>query len=110
MNKFIDNIEKEYRDYKAKILGEAPEQIWDKCCEIYFYSCLYEYCMYNEAISYVVAKNLGECKDIIAGCWDLYLKNEELSICSWADIDELIEYYLQHIQIGGKDYGYYAVC
>ena len=107
---FRKNVEEEYQAYKNRMLQETPEIIWDKCSEIYFYSCVYEYCMYNDAISYWVAKALGECKNIIAGCWELYLKNEELSIISWADIDELIERYLQHLQIGGRDYEHYAVC
>ncbi len=95
MRKFMEGIEKEYKDYKADMLKKTPEQIWDKCCEIYFYSSFYEYFLYNETISYVVAEKLGDCENIIAGCWDLYLKNEELSILSWTDIDELIERYLQ---------------
>jgi len=103
MHKFIESIEKEYRDYKAEMLQKEPEHIWDKCCEIYFYNSFHEYFLYNEAISYVVANKLGECENIISGCWDLYLKNEELSILSWADMDELIERYLQ--KEGDKGHG-----
>ena len=103
MNKFIDNIEKEYRDYKAAMLKTAPAHIWDRCCEIYFYSSFYEYFLYNESISYVVAEELVNCENIIAGCWDLYLKNEELSILSWEDIGQIIERYLR--MIGGNENG-----
>lgn len=93
--KFIEKIEKEYRDYKAKMLQEAPEYIWDRCCEIYFYSSFYEYFVYNEAISYTTALKLGDCENIIAGCWDLYLKNEELSILSWEDIGQILDRFLE---------------
>ena len=43
MHKFVESIEREYKDYKAAMLKNPPEQIWDKCCEIYFYSSFYEY-------------------------------------------------------------------
>ena len=101
MYKFVESIEREYKDYKATMLKNSPEQIWDKCCEIYFYSSFYEYFLYNEAISYTVAEQLGGCENIIAGCWYLYLKNEELSILSWEDIGQIIERYLQ--MIGGNE-------
>lgn len=104
MHKFIEKIEKEYRDYKAKMLQEAPEQIWDRCCEIYFYSSFYEYFLYNEGISYTTALKLGACENIIAGCWDLYLKNEELSILSWEEIGQVVSRYLQ---INGGNYDGY---
>ena len=97
MYKFLDSIEKEYKDYKAAILRKAPEEIWDKCCEIYFYSSFYEYFIYNESISYKVSEQLSRCKNIIAECWCLYLKYDELSILSWEDIGQIIEKYLQMI-------------
>lgn len=100
MQKFVQNIEREYRNYKANMLQKNRDEIWDKCCEIYFYSSFYDYFLYNEAISYVVAEQLGKCENIIAGCWQLYLKNEELSILSWEDIGQIIERYLQ--MIGGN--------
>ena len=104
MRTFVEKIEKEYRDYRAKMLVQAPEQIWDRCCEIYFYSSFYEYFLYNEAIPYGVAEKLGNCENIIAGCWDLYLKNEELSSLSWEDIGQILERYLQ--LAGGKEDGH----
>ena len=95
MQRFIESIEREYKDYKARMLKKNPEEIWDRCCEIYFYSSFYEYFLYNEAIPYVVAEKLENCIDIIAGCWDLYLKHEELSILSREDIGEIIAKYIE---------------
>lgn len=95
--KFIRTIEKEFADYKNTMMKKQPEEIWDKCCEIYFYSSFYEYFLYNEAISYVVAAKLASCENIIAGCWELYLKNEELSILSWEDIGQIIDRFLQKV-------------
>ena len=93
--KFLESIEKEYGEYKKSMLRKNPEEIWDKCCEIYFYSSFYEYFLYNETISYIVAAKLGNYKNIISGCWELYLKNEELSILSWEDIGQIIDRFLQ---------------
>ena len=95
MHKFVESIEREYKNYKSKMLGNPPEQIWDRCCEIYFYCTFYEYFLYNETIPYAVADRLGECENIIAGCWQLYLKSDALSILSWEDIGTIIEIYLQ---------------
>ena len=103
MHKFVESIEREYKDYKATMLKANPEQIWDSCCMIYFYSSFYEFFLYNEAIPYTVAEQLDNCENIIAGCWHLYLKNEELSILSWEDIGQIIERYLQ--TIGGYENG-----
>ena len=103
MHKFVESIEREYMDYKATMLKKSPELIWDRCCEVYFYISFYEYFLYNEAIPYTVAEQLGECENIIAGCWHLYLKNEELSILSWEDIGQIIERYLE--TIGGYENG-----
>ena len=103
MQKFMENIEREYRDYKADMLKESPDFIWDRCCEIYFYNSFYEYFLYNETISYAVTEKLGNCENIIAGCWQLYLKNEELSILTWEDIGKILDKYLQCT--GGKNSG-----
>lgn len=108
MQKFMQSIEREYLDYRAKMLKEPPEFIWDRCCEIYFYSSFYEYFLYNEDISCSVAEQLGTCENIIAGCWQLYLKVEELSILSWEDIGEILERYLQ--SVGGKNSGNQRIC
>ncbi len=98
MLKFVANIEKEYWKYKKKMLEKSQEEVWDRCCEIYFYSSFYEYFLYNEAIPYVVAEKLENCNDIIAGCWELYLKHEELSILSWEDMGEIIAKYIERIE------------
>lgn len=104
MLKFMENIEKEHCEYKGAMLKRPPEEIWERCCEIYFYSSFYEYFLYNESIPYAVAEKLGNCRNIIAGCWELYLKNEELSILSWEDMGEIINRYLQ--KVGGTDNEY----
>ena len=43
----------------------------------------------------MTALKLGDCENIIAACWDLYLKNEELSILSWEDIGQILDRFLE---------------
>lgn len=92
---YIKNVSEEYWKYRKQTLELSPEQIWDGCLRIRFYSCMYEYFLYNEKISETAAEKLATDSSILAGCWELYLKYEELSVESWTDIDELIERYLQ---------------
>lgn len=87
-------VAEEFQNYKAQALKQTPEQIWNKCVEIYFYCCMYEYFMYNEEIPYMEEIKKADKRNIIAGCWKLYLKHENLSVKSWADINELIIKYL----------------
>ena len=95
MEKLQEKIALEYEEFKKNTLKQRPEEIWDGCCKIYFYSSLFEYFTYNEKILYVVMEKLKEYSSILAGCWELYLKKEELSILSWADIDTLLETFIE---------------
>ena len=53
---YRENVQKEYQAYKEYILTLSSEQIFDKCAQIYFYNCMYDYFMYNEKISQLVVK------------------------------------------------------
>lgn len=97
MEKLQEKIALEYGEFKKNTMKQRPEEIWDGCCKIYFYSSLFEYFTYNEKISYYVVEKLKEYSSILAGCWELYLKKEELSILSWADIDNLLEVFTERI-------------
>ena len=97
MEELQKKISIEFEKFKKEILSKGPEEIWDDCCKIYFYSSLFEYFTYNEKISYYVVEKLKEYSFILAGCWELYLKKEELSILSWADIDNLLEVFTERI-------------
>ena len=97
MEKLQKKIALEYEEFKKTTMKQRSEEIWDGCCKIYFYSSLFEYFTYNEKISYSVVEKLKEYSFILAGCWELYLKKEELSILSWADIDTLLEVFTERI-------------
>ena len=92
-----EKITSEFEEFKKDVLSRRPEEIWEGCYKIYFYSSLYEYFTYNGKIPYVVAENLKTYSHILEGCWQLYLKKEELSILSWADIDNLLEVFTERI-------------
>lgn len=101
MARFLESINQEYAKFKASMLSSSPELLWDECCKIYFYCSFYEFFLYNESISYVVAEKLADRKNIIADCWELYQRNDELSILSWEDIGKILEKYIE--KVGGKE-------
>lgn len=95
MEELQEKIISEFEEFKRNILKQRAEEIWDGCCKIWFYNSLFEYFNYNEKIPYVVMEKLKEYSSILARCWELYLKKEELSILSWADIDNLLETFIE---------------
>ena len=45
MEKLQEKIALEHGEFKKNTLKQRPEEIWDGCCKIYFYSSLFEqYC------------------------------------------------------------------
>lgn len=93
---YRENVQKEYQEYKEYMLTLSPEQIFDKCGQVHFYNCMYDYFMYNERISQIVVAKMKVNKTLIAECWEVYLKQEGLSFSSWSEIDELVKVYLWH--------------
>lgn len=88
---YQENMQKEYQKYKEHILELSPDQIYERCGEIYFYHCMYDYFMCNEELSDAVVTKMKTSKNLIAECWGVYLKYERLSCDSWKDIDELLK-------------------
>lgn len=88
---YQENVQKEYQKYREHILELSSEQVYERCGEIYFYHCMYDYFMCNEKLSNVVIKEMEENKNLIAECWEIYLKYQELSCSSWMNIDELLK-------------------
>ncbi len=91
MERLIQSIEKEYSDFKDCIIKELPESIWEKSAQIFFYSNIHEYFLYNQDIPENIIQALGSHSNIIAECWQMYLKKEELSIFTWNDITDILE-------------------
>jgi len=95
---YQENVQKEYQKYREHILELPPEQIYERCGEIYFYHCMYDYFMCNEELSNLAVMQMKTTENLIAECWKVYLKYEGLSCGSWEDIDELWKVWLQSIE------------
>lgn len=95
MKSLIQSIEKEYSDFKDCIIKELPESIWEKSAQIFFYSNIHEYFLYNQDIPENIIQALSSHSNIIAECWQMYLKKEELSIFTWNDITDILELCVQ---------------
>ena len=87
----IESIEKEYKEFKENIMKALPDCIWEKSAQIFFYSNIHEYFLYNQDIPENITKALESHSNIIAECWQMYLKKEELSIFTWNDITDILE-------------------
>lgn len=91
MEHIIKSIEKEYKDFKENIMKALPDCIWEKSAQIFFYSNIHEYFLYNQDIPENIIQALSSYSNIIAECWQMYLKKEELSIFTWNDITDILE-------------------
>lgn len=92
--KVLKQIQSEYLMYKYKKLSECRKDIYESCSEILFYECLHEYFLYHQGISNRFLESVQDIDDILADLYRLYLKSEELSIATWAGIEELLEMYI----------------
>lgn len=91
MAKLLYKIESEYSVFRDCMIKKSREEIWEKCHQIYFYSSIHEYFIYNHEIPMNIVEALSDYDNVIAECWQLYLKKEELSIFTWNEITVLLE-------------------
>ena len=96
----VHHIEKEFELFKYRMLAKSRKKIFEGCCEIRFYSCIYEYFLYAEDIKDSHIKACLKCEYTIAELYDLYLKCECLRYSRWEDIEELLEMFVSR----QKDY------
>ena len=90
----VHNIEKEFELFKYRMLSRSRKKIFEACCEIRFYSCIYEYFLYAEDIADSHIKACLKCEYAIAELYDLYLKCECLRCGRWEDIEELLDVFV----------------
>lgn len=83
-------VEQEFELFKYKMLSKSREEIFDGCNVIRFYSCIYEYFLYNTDIKEEHIKACLKYGDIIAALYHLYMKYEYLRYSRWEDIEELL--------------------
>lgn len=92
--RLIHSIEQEFELFKYRTLSRSRKKIFEDCCEIRFYSCIYEYFLYVEEIADDHIEACLKCKNAIAELYDLYLKCEYLQCDRWNDIEELLDVFV----------------
>ena len=96
------HIEQEYQLFKIRMLSQTPDEIYNRCNEIYFYECLHEYFVYHEDLNPEFWKAAFMEAGILEVLWKMYLKLEYLEFNTWEQIEYLLEEYLCQVK-GGKD-------
>ena len=90
----VHNVEKEFELFKYQMLSKSRKKIFTACCEIRFYSCIYEYFLYAEEIAGEHIKACLKCENVIAELYQLYRKCEYLRCSRWDDIEELLDVFV----------------
>ncbi len=88
--RLVRKVENEFELFRYKMLSKSRKKIFERCSEIRFYSCVYEYFIYAEDIAEPHIKACLKCGDIIAELYGLYLEWEHLRYSRWEDIEELL--------------------
>lgn len=90
--KVIRSVENEFELFKYKTLSTTRQEIFDRCNEIRFYCCIWEYFEYAEDISQEHINACIKCGDnVIATLYQLYMDIEYLRYERWENIIELLE-------------------
>lgn len=92
--RLIHSIEQEFELFQYRTLSKSRKKIFEACCEIRFYSCIYEYFLYAEEIADDHIEACLKCENAIAELYDLYLKCEYLRCDRWEDIEELLDMFV----------------
>lgn len=88
--KLLLKVEAEHELFKYKMLASPVKDVYERCNEIRFYECVYEYFRYCESITEEYMKACLKESEIIAALWRTYIENEYLKIDTWEDIEDLI--------------------
>ena len=86
-------IDTEYSLFKYKMLSASTREIYEKCKQIYFYECHYEYFQYCEEVTdSIFSVSVGK-DHVLQELWEVYLKYEYLGVENWKGIEELLNVY-----------------
>lgn len=88
--KLLVKVEAEHELFKYKMLASPVKDVYERCNEIRFYECVYEYFRYCESITEEYMKACLKESEIIAALWRTYVENEYLKIDTWEDIEDLM--------------------
>lgn len=90
-------VTREYREFRKRMLRKSKKELWSSCHIIFFYCNIYEYILYNQNLSEESVRALSFLQNPIAQLWDIYLKEETLSVSTWSDIDEIVASLMERI-------------
>ena len=90
----LKKVKTEYELFRCKKLLCPAQEVYDSCRVISFYECMYEYFQYCEKISRDFINASGKDDWVLAQLWELYLKNEYLRADTWAEIEGLLNAYV----------------
>lgn len=90
----IHSIEQEFELFQYRTLSKSRKKIFEACCEIRFYSCIYEYFLYAEEIADDHIEACLKYGNTISKLYYLYLKYEYLRCDRWDDIEELLDVFV----------------
>lgn len=88
--KLLLKVEAEHELFKYKMLASPIKDVYERCNEIRFYECVYEYFRYCESITEEYMKACLKESEIMPALWRTYIENEYLKIDTWEDIEDLI--------------------
>ncbi len=88
-------IRQEWKNFTNHTLLYDKETILNMCDKIHFYDCVMISFSENAEIPEKVYTFLMGQEKIISTMWLTYLKQEHLSFLTWAEIEELLEFWLE---------------
>lgn len=88
--KILAKAEAEHELFKYKMLASLVKDVYEKCSEIRFYECIYEYFRYCESVPEEYIEACLKESEIFQALWRTYMENEYLKADTWEDIEELI--------------------
>lgn len=99
----ISNVISEFEKFRTNEISRPAALIFEDAGKIYFYENICDYFKYDEFDEddhiievltdlFLINEELNPKANVIEFLWDCYLSNDSLSVSTFADIEELLEY------------------
>lgn len=88
-------IRQEWENFTNHTLLYNKETIRNMCDKIHFYDCVMIFFSENDQIPKKVFTFLLDKDEIILDMWLLYLEQEHLEFLTWAEIEKLLEFWME---------------
>lgn len=90
-----NKVRKEWESFIHRTLLYDKETIINMCDKIHFYHCVVIFFLDNNQIPEKVYTFLLDKDKIIFNMWLLYLKQEHLGLLTWAELAELLKFWMK---------------